>query len=337
VADRATRSREEAARGDDGQQSDGAESGVAARETVAQELKRAVREAALETLGPAARQATRSAAKYAVSKGPELVMKNVMPAVLRAGGPGGLAGRLRRKSHWASTTKSRRPLKRRPRPTRAANTRSPTPRLRGSRARGRDTTPAARKTPEPAHAMADPLGSGVPRPPRREIPNHTATRSRESHEAQRERSDSRDSGLHAPLRWLRRKLSGLVRWVAQPLRAPLRPIARLLLPRWVTKHVPAPLRWLVRLIAPGRERGFGFWWLVATLGVAVALGMVVALLLTPVAGLIALLVVAIWALVRHHRHTRDDRDNRGPGRPNNRRFGTPDRTAAQALDAAAAG
>jgi apolipoprotein N-acyltransferase len=93
-------------------------------------------------------------------------------------------------------------------------------------------------------------------------------------------------GLLAPLRWLNRKLSGLVRRVA--------------------RHVPAPVRWLGRLFAPGRERGFGFWWLVATLGVAVALGMVVALLLTPAAGLIALLVVAIWALVRRRRHKRAD-------------------------------
>jgi multidrug efflux pump subunit AcrB len=58
-------------------------------------------------------------------------------------------------------------------------------------------------------------------------------------------------------------------------------------------------------MAPGRERGFGFWWLVATVAVAIVLGMVVALLLTPVAGLIALLVVAIWALV--HRHRRKQR------------------------------
>jgi apolipoprotein N-acyltransferase len=97
-------------------------------------------------------------------------------------------------------------------------------------------------------------------------------------------SVGRGPGLRAPLRWLGRKLSGLVRRLA--------------------RHVPAPVRWLGRLFAPGRERGFGFWWLVATLGVAVALGMVVALLLTPAAGLIALLVVAIWALVRRRRHKR---------------------------------
>jgi hypothetical protein len=98
-----------------------------------------------------------------------------------------------------------------------------------------------------------------------------------------------------------------VRWAARRLRAPLRPIARLLTLRWLAERLSAPVRWLGRLIVG--ERGFGFWWLVATLGVAVALGLVVALLLTPVAGLIALLLVAVWALVRRRRHKRDDRDN----------------------------
>ena len=130
-------------------------------------------------------------------------------------------------------------------------------------------------------------------------------------------SERPGSSLLDPLRWLGRKLSNLVRWVAKRLRAPLQQVARLLMLRWVAKHVPAPLRWLGRLFAPGRERGFGFWWLVATLGVAVALGLVVAFLLTPVAGLIALLVVAIWALVRlrrRKRHEREDRTSRTPAR-----------------------
>jgi uncharacterized membrane protein len=93
--------------------------------------------------------------------------------------------------------------------------------------------------------------------------------------------------------------------------------------RSVARHLATPLKWLGRLFAPGRERGFGFWWLVATLAVAVALGMVVALLLSPVAGLIALLVVAIWALVRRRRRKRDDRDrrtSRAPARGTDERF-----------------
>jgi hypothetical protein len=130
-------------------------------------------------------------------------------------------------------------------------------------------------------------------------------------------SERPGSSLRHPLRWLGRKLSGLVRWVAKRLRAPLRQVAQLLIVRWIAKHAPAPLRWLAPLFAPGREHGFGFWWLVATLGVAVALGLVVAFLLTPVAGLIALLVVAIWTLVRRRRrrrtrHEREDRMSRAP-------------------------
>jgi hypothetical protein len=150
---------------------------------------------------------------------------------------------------------------------------------------------------EPRDAKAVPLGGGARAEPPR------PTRGQEHREP-----GGRGSGLFAPLRWLARKLSGLVRWVGRRLRAPLRPIARVLMLRWMAEHLPAPLRWLGRLITPDRERGFGFWWLVATLAIAVALGMVVALLLTPVAGLIALLVVAIWALVRRHRHKREDGD-----------------------------
>jgi uncharacterized membrane protein len=78
--------------GAEGHQQDGAKHGAGrAGETVAQELKQAIMEAALEVLGPAARHATTSAATYAVSKGPEIVTKHVMPAVRNAAGPNGLA------------------------------------------------------------------------------------------------------------------------------------------------------------------------------------------------------------------------------------------------------
>jgi hypothetical protein len=97
----------------------------------------------------------------------------------------------------------------------------------------------------------------------------------------------------APLRRLCRGLAELARRVA-----------RLLVPRWVVKQLPAPARWLGSLFLPGRRRGFGYWWLVVTLGIAVAIGMVVALLVSPVAGLLALLVVAGWAVVRHARGAR---------------------------------
>lgn len=132
-------------------------------------------------------------------------------------------------------------------------------------------------------------------------------------EQQHDESGTRGSRLLAPLRWLGRKLWGLVRWVAEPLRAPLRPVARLLMLGPVVRRLATPLKWLGRLLVPERERGFGFWWLVATIAIAVALGLVVAVLLSPVAGLIALLVVAIWALVR--RRKRDDRERPTPPAP----------------------
>jgi uncharacterized membrane protein len=75
--------------GEDSDDGDGGSGGVG--ETVVEELKSAIREAALEVLGPATRQATSTAAKYAVSKGPELVSKNLLPALGERGGAGGIA------------------------------------------------------------------------------------------------------------------------------------------------------------------------------------------------------------------------------------------------------
>ena len=96
MAEQETRPPEEATRGAERKQQDGAKhAGDGAGETIGHELKQAMQEAALEVLGPAARQATSSAAKYAVSKGPELVTKLVMPAVMKAGGPGALAQQAR--------------------------------------------------------------------------------------------------------------------------------------------------------------------------------------------------------------------------------------------------
>jgi uncharacterized membrane protein len=55
------------------------------------ELRETVREAALEVLRPVAREATKSAAKYAVTKGPGIVKDKVGPKVAEAGGAGTLA------------------------------------------------------------------------------------------------------------------------------------------------------------------------------------------------------------------------------------------------------
>jgi hypothetical protein len=114
------------------------------------------------------------------------------------------------------------------------------------------------------------------------------------------------------LRWLGRQLRKAVHWVAKLLRAPLRPLART--PPW--KLARAGLRLLGQALVwrrrPETKRGFGFWWLVVTLVIAVAVGLVVAALLTPVAGILAFLVVGIWALVRRLGSRGDDRDDERP-------------------------
>ena len=111
------------------------------------------------------------------------------------------------------------------------------------------------------------------------------------------------SWLLAPLRWLRKKLSGAVRWVAKLLRAPLRPAVRI--PLWLLTRRPFR-RLLGALMKPREERGFGFWWLIATIAIAGAVGLLVAALLTPVAGIVALLVVGVWAMISRLSGRRDE-------------------------------
>lgn len=112
----------------------------------------------------------------------------------------------------------------------------------------------------------------------------TATHSNEH------KHDGAGSWLLAPLRWLRKKVSGAVRWVAKLLRKTLRPALRLM-SRW-------PFRAIIgALLRPREQRGFGFWWPIAMIAIAGALGLLVAVLLTPVAGILAALVVGIWAIV----------------------------------------
>ncbi len=79
---------------------------------------------------------------------------------------------------------------------------------------------------------------------------------------------------------------------------------------WLSKRLPGPLGSLARWLISGvsGDRGFGFWWLAVTLGIALAVGALIALLISPVAAVIALLVVGIWMLVRHARKDDDDDD-----------------------------
>jgi uncharacterized transporter YbjL len=48
----------------------------------------------------------------------------------------------------------------------------------------------------------------------------------------------------------------------------------------------------------GRDRGLGFWWLLATLALATVVGLILALVLSPVLAVVAALVVGVWMLRR---------------------------------------
>ena len=88
-----------------------------------------------------------------------------------------------------------------------------------------------------------------------------------------------------------------------------------LLPRaahWLRGQIGPSAR-LVRslfMATIGKDRGFGFWWLVATAVIALAIGLLVAALLSPVIGILAALVVGIWMLARRNRSRKA-----GPAQP----------------------
>ena len=105
-------------------------------------------------------------------------------------------------------------------------------------------------------------------------------------------------GLLKPLRWLRAGLSRAVsgvRTVARSIRSSLSRAVG-----WLTGEIKSQARLIKTLFlaASGEDRGFWFWWLVVTVALALAIGLVVAVLLSPVIGLLAALIAGIWMLVR---------------------------------------
>jgi hypothetical protein len=101
------------------------------------------------------------------------------------------------------------------------------------------------------------------------------------------------------------KQSRAVRQVLSPRRGPLRS-ARSLLTRaiaWLRRRIGRPVRLAKSLFMAtiGKDRGFGFWWLVMMAAIAFAIGLLVTILLSPVIGIIAALIVGIWMLVRRSR------------------------------------
>jgi hypothetical protein len=113
-------------------------------------------------------------------------------------------------------------------------------------------------------------------------------------------------GSFAPLRWLRTRLSEAVGQVRARVRDSARSVIRSLLPRavgWLREKIGSPVRLIKSAVMAtiGKDRGFAFWWLVVTAVIALAVGLLVAALVSPVIGILAALGVGIWMLIRRNR------------------------------------
>jgi hypothetical protein len=108
------------------------------------------------------------------------------------------------------------------------------------------------------------------------------------------------------LRWLRTKLSRTAGQVRARVRDSARSVIRFVLPRaasWLRGKIGSPVRLVksVFMATIGKDRGFTFWWLMMTAAIALIIGLLVAVLVSPVIGIIAALVVGIWMLIRRSR------------------------------------
>jgi hypothetical protein len=119
--------------------------------------------------------------------------------------------------------------------------------------------------------------------------------------------------LLAPLRRLGRRLKDALRAILRRRRGPLAALAAMPALRWLARRLPTPLRLLLRAFAGviGGKRAFGPTWMVVTVGIALGIAALVAVLLLPVAGLIALIVLGISRLVRRVRRRRSPTSGRG--------------------------
>jgi hypothetical protein len=107
------------------------------------------------------------------------------------------------------------------------------------------------------------------------------------------------------LRWLGARLSRAAGQVRARARDSARSVIRFVLPRaagWLRGKIGSPVRLIKSVLAAsGNDRGFTFWWLVVTAAIALAVGLLVATLLSPVIGILAALAVGIWMLIRRGR------------------------------------
>jgi hypothetical protein len=79
------------------------------------------------------------------------------------------------------------------------------------------------------------------------------------------------------------------------------PQARRILTALLARRLPGPLRLLVEGLADPARRGFLFWWLVATLIITVAIALLLSIVLAPVTGIVALIWVGGWMLMKKGR------------------------------------
>lgn len=105
----------------------------------------------------------------------------------------------------------------------------------------------------------------------------------------------------APFRWLRKAASTALRPLRTLINSLVRPLRALI-------SSPVRLAKTIFMATIGRDRGFGFWWLLATIAIALVIGLLVAVVLSPVIGILAAIVVGIWILVRSSRSSNSDED-----------------------------
>jgi hypothetical protein len=132
-------------------------------------------------------------------------------------------------------------------------------------------------------ADTDPTGAAPPERERRR-------RAKPSHESY---------GLLTGLwRALRRSLRRLERMLKRALASPE---AGRILTALLARRLPGPLRFLVEGLGDPDQRGFLFWWLVVTLFLTLAIALLLTVALAPVTGVLALVGVGVWMLIKEDR------------------------------------
>jgi hypothetical protein len=97
-------------------------------------------------------------------------------------------------------------------------------------------------------------------------------------------------------------------WWSAPFRLLRKAANSVLRPLRALVKSPVRLAKTIFMATIGKDRGFGFWWLVATIALAVFIGLLVGVLLSPVLGILAAIGVGIWMLIRGSRSSDSDED-----------------------------